>query len=381
MLKITAVRTTPLRAALDAPFWSSGFVGMDPKFGMHVMRSVLLVEVETADGLVGLGQCVSSGKNLSALAAFIQDELATYLIGEDAFARERLWETMYRVVFPYGRKGLAITAMSGLDIALWDVVGKALDTPIYRLLGAAHEALPAYASVGFYAEGKGLRELEAEIKRVVGLGFRAVKMKIGSLPLEEDLERVATVQRALPPGAGLMADANRAYDPKTALRMAERLEEYDVLFFEEPTNPDDLEGAAMVGTGSPVPIAGYETEYTRYGFRELITRRAIDVAQPNVTWCGGITEGRKIGVLASSFHLTVVPHTFGSPLTLISNLHLAASLPNATAVEFDMTGNPLMRELLEEVPRIDAESRVALPQGPGLGVRLNREAVERWRIR
>lgn len=130
------------------------------------------------------------------------------------------------------------------------MVGNALNTSVYRLLGAAHEAVPAYGSAGFYAEGKGLPELQAEIERLVELGFRAVKMKVGSLSLEEDLERIALVRRTLPPGAGLMIDANRAYEPKTALRMAERAEAYDVLFFEEPTNPDDLEGAALVGSVS-----------------------------------------------------------------------------------------------------------------------------------
>jgi L-alanine-DL-glutamate epimerase-like enolase superfamily enzyme len=380
MLKITAVRTIPLRAPLDYPFWSATHVGLDPKLGAHASRSVLLVEVETADGLVGLGQCVSAGRNLKALDVLIKEDLAGYLIGEDAFARERIWETAYRATFQHGRKGNTIAALSGLDIALWDLAGQALRAPIYQLLGAAHDALPAYGSAGFYAEGKGLKELRAEIEGLVDQGFRSVKMKIGCLSIEEDLERVRVVRETLPRGAGLMVDANRAYSPKTALRVAERLEELGVLFFEEPTNPDDLEGAEMVAAGSPVPIAGYETEYTRYGYRELITRRAVDVVQPNVCWCGGISEGKKIGVLAAAFHLGCVPHTFGSPLTLIANLQMAASLPNATAVEFDRTGNPLMRELIEEPPAIDAESRVHLPSGPGLGVKLNRAAVEKWRI-
>lgn len=380
MLAITAIRVIPLSAPLDEPFWSATHVGLDPRLGIHRTRSILLVEIETTDGLVGLGQCVSSGRNLAALATLVRDELAELLIGQDALARERIWETVYRATFQHGRKGLAIAALSGLDIALWDLAGKAFNAPIYQLLGAAHDAVPAYGSAGFYAEGKGLRELQAEVERLVAEGFRAVKMKIGCLPIEEDLERVRLVRRTLPAGYGLMVDANRAYSPKTALRVAQLLEELDVRFFEEPTNPDDLEGAELVGAGSPVPIAGYETEYTRYGYRELITRRAVDIVQPNVCWCGGISEGHKIGVLAAAFHLECVPHTFGSPLTLIANLHLAASLPNATAVEFDKTGNPLMRELLEEPPAIDAESRVRLPSGPGLGVRLNPTAVERWRL-
>jgi L-alanine-DL-glutamate epimerase-like enolase superfamily enzyme len=380
LLKITAVRTIPLRAPLDYPFWSATHVGLDPKLGAHASRSILLVEVETADGLVGLGQCVSAGKNLKALDVLIKEDLAGYLIGEDALARERIWETAYRATFQHGRKGNTIAALSGLDIALWDLAGQVAGQPIYKLLGAAHDSLPAYGSAGFYAEGKGLEELREEIEGLVELGFRSVKMKIGCLSLEDDLERIETVRNTLPKGYGLMVDANRSYSPKTALRMAERLADLDVLFFEEPTNPDDLEGAGYLCANSAVPIAGYETEYTRYGYRELITRRAVDVVQPNACWCGGISEAKKIGVLASAFHLTCAPHTFGSPLTLISNLHVGASLPNATVVEFDRTGNPLMRELLEETPTIDKESRVHLPQGPGLGVKLNQAAVEKWRI-
>jgi D-galactarolactone cycloisomerase len=380
VLKITAVRTIPLRVQLDVPFWSATHVGLDPSLGLHAFRSVLLVEVEAADGLVGLGQCVSSGRNLGALDTLVREELAGYLLGQDAFARERIWETIYRGVFQHGRKGMAISAASGLDIALWDLAGQALGAPIYKLLGSAHESLPAYGSAGFYAEGKGLEELRAEVEGLIEQGFRSVKMKIGCLSVDDDLERVRLVRETLPPGTGLMVDANRAYSPKTALRVAQHLEDLGVLFFEEPTNPDDLEGAEMVAAGSPVPIAGYETEYTRYGYRELIVRRAVDIVQPNACWCGGISEGKKIGDLAAAFHLECVPHTFGSPLTLIANLHLAASLANATAVEFDRTGNPLMRELLEEPPAIDAESRVHLPTGPGLGVKLNKAAVERWRL-
>ena len=380
MLKITAVRTIPIRAPLDRPFWSATHVGLDPKLGMHATRGMLLVEVETADGLVGLGSCQSSGKNLAALDRLVQDELAGYLIGEDAFARERIWETIYRGTFQHGRKGVAISALSGLDIALWDIAGQAAGQPIYKLLGAAHDSLPAYGSAGFYEEGKGLKELRAEIEGLVEQGFRSVKMKIGYLSLDDDFERIRLVRETLPKGYGLMVDANRAYTPKTAIRVARRLADLDVLFFEEPTNPDDLEGAAAVGAGSPVPIAGYETEYTRFGYRELILRRAVDIVQPNVTWCGGISEGKKIGMLAAAFHLGCVPHTFGSPLTLIANLHLGASLPNASAVEFDRTPNPLMRELLEEPPAIDAESRVHLPTGPGLGVKLSAKAVEKWRL-
>src|SRR5438874_358574 len=227
MLEITAVRTIPLRAPLDRPFWSATHVGLDPKLGMHATRGMLLVEVEAAEGLVEQG-------------------------------------------------------------------------------------------------------------------FRSVKMKIGYLSIEDDFERIRLVRATLPKGYGLMVDANRSYTPKTALRVARRLADLDILFFEEPTNPDDLEGAAAVGAGSPVPIAGYETEYTRVGYRELILRRAVDIVQPNVTWCGGISEGKKIGRLAAAFHLGCVPHTFGSSLTLIANLHLGASLPNAIAVEFDPTVNPLM---------------------------------------
>lgn len=380
MLKITAVRTIPIRAPLDRPFWSATHVGLDPKLGVHASRGLLLVEVETADGLVGLGSCQSSGRNLVALNHLVKDELAGYLLGQDAFDRERIWETIYRGTFQHGRKGSAIAALSGLDIALWDLAGQAAGLPIYRLLGAAQDSLPAYGSAGFYEEGKGLPELAAEVEGLVEQGFRAVKMKIGCLSVEDDFERIRTVRETLPEGYGLMVDANRSYAPKTAIRVAERLTDLDVLFFEEPTNPDDLEGAALVGAGSPIPIAGYETEYTRYGYRELIVRRAVDIVQPNVTWCGGISEGQKIGTLAATFHLACAPHTFGSPLTLIANLHLGVALPNATVVEFDRTPNPLMRELLEEPPSIDAESRVHLPAAPGLGVKLNQAALKKWRL-
>jgi len=272
-----------------------------------------------------------------------------------------------------------IASMSGLDIALWDIKAKAARMPLYQLLGGCYEQIRAYASAGFYAEGKGLKELAAEMASYVKEGFTAVKMKIGRNQAE-DITRVKAVREAIGDDIDLLVDGNNAYTSYQAIKLARKLEQYDIFWFEEPVPAEDIEGSAAVAAAIDTPVAAGENEFTRYGFRDLIINKAIDIAQPDVTWCGGITEAKKIAAMASAWNIICVPHSFSSAISLVANLHFSASIPNSLFQEFDRNYNPLRENLLQKPITINKDGYIELPDKPGLGIELNQSVVEKYRV-
>jgi D-arabinonate dehydratase len=289
-------------------------------------------------------------------------------------------------------------AISGIDIALWDLAGKVAKLPLYRLLGAYRDKVEAYASGGFYQEGKDVTALANEAAKAVEQGFRAMKMKIGRNPstqtnlremlahhdlcvvsLEEDLARVEAVRQALGREAKLMVDVNCAWSPALAIQMGKAMEPYNLYWLEEPVATDDIRGSAAVAESLATAVAGYETEVGLYGFRELITQKAVDIIQPDIAWAGGFTECRRIAALAHAYNLMVAPHAFSSAIPLVASMHLLASLPNGLILEFDQNPHALREHLLKEPIRIDREGYVKLPERPGLGVELDPVTVERYR--
>jgi D-galactarolactone cycloisomerase len=196
---------------------------------------------------------------------------------------------------------------------------------------------------------------------------------------EEDIARVAAVRRALGPHAKLMVDVNCAWSPSFAIEMGRALEPYKLYWIEEPVATDDIDGSARVADALATPVAGYETEIGLYGFRELITRGAVDIVQPDIAWAGGFSECRRIAALAHAHHLMVAPHAFASAVTLVASLHFIASIPNGLVLEFDQNPNGLRDELPKEPIHIEPDGMIRLPQRPGLGIELDRGAVERYR--
>ncbi|HVL24806.1 MAG TPA: mandelate racemase/muconate lactonizing enzyme family protein, partial [Thermomicrobiales bacterium] len=319
--------------------------------------------------------------------------------GGDPFRVERLWSMMASRAHQRGRRGMLMMAISGIDIALWDIIGQATRTPLFRLLGGYRDTLEAYASAGFYARDKDARSLAEEVGGYAAQGFKGVKIKVGRNPelmtnmlhdmveptyatasLEEDIERVRVAREALGPGVGLAVDANNAWTPDVALRFMRAVEPFGIRWLEEPVPTDDIVGSALVAHQLDTPVAGYETETGLAGFRELIARRAVDIVQPDVIWTGGITETRKVAALAQAYGLPVIPHVFSSAVSTVANMHLIASLPNGGLLEFDQNPNPLRTELFEEVIAPAADGVVRLPERPGLGVTLNQRTVERYRV-
>ena len=368
---------------------------------IHYMpaRPTLLVQVHTDAGITGLGEAAAYGGFLESTEAIIVNELRQTIVGQDPFKVERLWSMMATRAHQRGRRGMLMMAISGVDIALWDIIGQATKTPLYRLLGGYRETLDAYASAGFYAANKGPAELAEEFAGYAARGFRYGKMKVGRNPdvllnplhdmqandyatctLEEDVERVRAVREAVGPSFKLAIDANNAWTPSIARKFMRLVEPYDIYWLEEPVATDDIDGSAMLAYELETPVSGYETETGLPGFRELIVRHAVDIVQPDVIWTGGITECRKVAALAQAYGLPVIPHVFSSAVASLANAHFIASIPNGSLLEFDQNPNPLRSELFETPLDIDASGKVHLPTLPGLGVTLNQATVEKYRV-
>ena len=371
-MKITRVEAMVLTCRMDKPI-------MDATYTLP-HRSAVIVRVDTDEGLSGIGEAAYFGGPPMITKMVIEKELQDYLIGEDPLNNERLWEEMYQRTIKHGRKGVIIAGMSGIDVALWDIKAKAAGMPLYRLLGGCHEQIRAYASAGFYAPGKGVKELAGEMASYVQEGFTGVKMKIGRLSPAEDVARVRAVREAIGDNIDLLVDGNNAYTSYQAIRIGRRMEEYNIFWFEEPVPAEDIEGSAAVAAALDTPVAAGENEFTRYGFRDLIINKAIDIGQPDVTWCGGITEAKKIAGMASAWNIYCVPHSFSSAVALVANLHFSASIPNSLLQEFDRNYNPLRENLLREPVWINRSGYIDLTDKPGLGIELDEAVVKKYRV-
>ena len=341
--------------------------------------TVVIVKVTTDDGIEGLGGIALGSE---AMAQVVENILGPLVIGSSPFDVELLWEKMYRSTINIGRKGLVLEAISGIDIALWDIMGKATRQPVYNLLGGKTRGkLRAYAS-SLYAMNKPerLAEIAAGYSKD---GFTAMKMRFGYGPgdgrsgMKKNLELVKVVREAIGDDIDLMADAYMGWTAQYAIEMLRMLEPYHLTWVEEPVIPDDIEGYARIKREGGVAIAGGEHEFTRWGFRELIERRAVDYVQLDVNRVGGLTEARKIVALAQAFNLPVVPHAHN-----YHNLHLVMASANMPLAEFfphpERDGDTFFSELFHGEPTV-VNGEIALSDQPGFGVSLNDEVVGRYR--
>jgi D-galactarolactone cycloisomerase len=273
-----------------------------------------------------------------------------------------------------------------VDIALWDIMGKALDQPIYNLLGGAfRNRVQAYAT-GMFQRDRADKTafLVAEAKDYADQGFKAMKMKVGFGP-EYDIKNVAAVRRAIGDDILLAVDANCGYDRGSAIAIGQRFIENNLLWFEEPIAADDIDGYIEIRRALNVRISGAEQLRGRWAFRRMLQENALDIAQPDVCICGGITEFRKVAAMASANHVRVIPHMFGTAIRLAATLQLLAVLPDSpralepfpTLLEYDMSENALRTELAKE-PIRHTDGVVTIPQGPGLGIEINREVLQRY---
>jgi L-alanine-DL-glutamate epimerase-like enolase superfamily enzyme len=368
-MEITDLRVTKLEVPMDEPKMVSKGRGFRA-------RPAAIVEVETDAGITGVGEGV--GPNPHMIETAVEREHADSLLGEDPRDVERHWETMVEGGTYWDRKGAAVSAASGIDIALWDIVAKHHDAPLYRLLGGDTRGdgrVRAYASDLFWTDPETMARRAADY---VDRGFTAVKTHLGN-GVAADRERVAAIREAIG-DADLMVDVNCGYDRPTALRAGRMLEEYDVYWYEEPLDPHDVDGLAELRAKLDVPIATGENEFTRWGFRELFGAGAVDYAMPDLMRCGGITETRKIAAMAGAFGVTATPHNFSTGVGLAATLQLMAATPETAWLEFDTTGYELYDPLVVGGIDVDDEGRVAVPDTPGVGAQLPDAVVERYGI-
>jgi D-galactarolactone cycloisomerase len=382
-VKITDIRTWALRSPIDEPFaFSQGWVRE---------RGATIVEVVTDDGLSGFGEALCQGLQPPEIAAAtVQSAFAPLLVGEDPRRTEVLWHRMYNRSRDFGLKGAVIAAISAIDIALWDLLGKALGQPVHALLGGAFRLRVQPYATGFYRlEGRGeAARLAAEAERHLGNGFRAMKIKLG-FGVDDDLAVMREVRAALKDApVTLMIDTNHAYGVADAIRLGRALDDCRLRWYEEPVVQEDLEGYREVRRAVGCAIAGGENEFTLFGFRELCGARAVDVVQPDIAAAGGFTACRHIAASANSHGFAVNPHVRGTAIRPAATLHLIAALPDAhpsleaaqPIFEYDQSSHPFRRELVG-APIEMRDGFVDVPGGPGLGIEVNHDVLERYAAR
>jgi D-galactarolactone cycloisomerase len=374
-MKIRTVRTHVLEASLSQPFAYSR--------AWYDTRTAMVVEIETDDGLIGWGECYGP----APMTAAVVNSVAPWLIGEDPLRTDFLWQMIYARLRDHGQKGVVIEGLSGIDIALWDIKGKHFGVPVHQLLGGTlRNKVQAYAT-GLYRRKSGdpLRYLAEEATGYVAEGFKAVKLKVG-FGVEEDASVTRAVRSAIGSDVALMVDANHAYDAAGAIRLGRKIEEHDIGWFEEPVPPEDLTGYRAVKDALSIPIAGGECEFTRFGFRDLFVSHALDIVQPDTCAAGGLSECKKIADMAEAFGIRYNPHVWGTGIAIAASLQLLAVLPSHTPtsltpiepmLEFDRTEHPIRQAVLMQ-PIERAGGIVRVPDGPGLGIEVNREALARF---
>ena len=338
-------------------------------------RDYSLVRIRTADGLEGIGHCYAGHSGGNVVTTAVREMLAPMLIGADSTATELLWKNMYQEVLLHGRVGSVMRALSILDNAMWDRNSRAAGLPLYQYLGAAYEeTVPAYASGGYYLEGKTAEMLGEEMAGYVAMGWNAVKMKVGRGDLRSEVTRIAAARKAIGPDVLLMLDANNAWsDVPTALRYAECFAPYDPYWIEEPFSPDQMENHAKLAAAISIPVATGEIEAGRWRFKQLLDQQAASILQPDAAVCGGITEFRRIAALADCYGVTVCPHWFHS-----LHVHLVAASSNGQFVEYFPDGQVFnFCDIIDRQLQV-RDGGLALPSEPGLGYCFDEKAIARF---
>jgi D-galactarolactone cycloisomerase len=362
-------------------------------FGRLEHFDMALVAVTTEDGARGYGEAkaaVGSAGSCASVVACIRHELRPLLVGEDARQITRLWERMYNGTraryalergrgFPIlGRRGLTVSAMSGVDTALWDLLGRSLGVPVMQLLGGAcRPSMPAYASGGW----AGVDGIGEQLAGYTARGFRAVKMRVGVMDgsVATSAARVQAARDRLGPDIEIMVDAHGTFSVPEAKRFCRMVEGCGLSWFEEPVNSDQRRGMAEVRATTSIPIAAGESESTRFDIRDLIEARALDIVQPDTAIIGGVTETVRVAQLAHTYGLALAPHLWGSAFSFMAGLHVAFASPAATILEFSLGGNPMLHDLVEESIVVEHGAMQA-PERPGLGLTPRQDFIDEYHV-
>ncbi len=380
-MKIKNIECFLLSDTLDERFYFSQFD--------YASRLICVVKVTTESGLVGWGEGYGPAQMIKAGIEF----LAPMVIGESPLDSDLIWHKMFRRSVDYARKGILSSAISAIDVAVWDLKGKILKQPISTLLGGRfRERVQVYAT-GLYftdamdAEGEMERLLAEEAKGYVEQGYSAVKMKVG-LGIERDIKNVRAIRKAIGDNVKLAVDSNHAYNVREAIELARKMEEYDIMWFEEPVSPDDYQGYKELRRRTTIPIAGGECEFRCDGFKTLLENRCVDIIQPETGTTGGITEQKRISTIANTYHIEMTPHNWGTGIIIAANVHIAANLQYSPGrifdkeplLEFDRSPNKIREELITK-PFAAVDGYLEVPTGHGLGIEVDEDKLNYFAIK
>ena len=387
-MKITKITSHVLSYDLDEE------LGYSQQY--YARRTAHLVEVETDEGVTGWGECFGPGPVALGNKAIVEKVLQPMVLSRDPLAREAIWHHCYNMLRDHGQKGMPLQALSGLDIALWDIAGKVAGLPLYRLLGGpTKERIPVYG-YGMMLQRKPVDVLVASFREEAAaireMGFAATKMKVG-LGVSEDIRLATAVREGVGDDFRFAVDANHCYSVMDAMTVGGALDELCAYWFEEPVAPEDRAGYAELRAKLKTTISGGEAEFTRWGWRDLLEARAVGLAQPEVCALGGISEYLKVAALCDAHLVPVINHVWGSAVAVATNMHLLAARapmpgglhPWEPMLEFDTTPNKFRDELAEEPLDIQGQVKasggtVGLPSGPGIGITPDRAFLDHYRL-
>ena len=332
-----------------------------------------MVRVETDQGITGLGEGIG---NAHLIKAILKEQMCNMVIGLDPFNIEALREKLLDSQVYFERQGSAICAASAIEMACWDIKGKALGVPVHQLLGGLyHQRIKAYCSDIYWEEKPS--NMANNAQRIIDLGFQAIKIHIGFGSPKEDYIRIKAIRDAIGSDIALMVDLNAGYTAPQAYQAAQLWAEFDLTWIEEPLNPNYVSAMSDLRSRTTIPFASGENEYRIYSFKQLFDQRAIDFAMPDIGRAGGILETKNICALAESYGITVSPHNFSSGILLAATIHLMSSIPNTEWLEIDTSNNAVYEELLL-APLESKDGYIKVPETPGLGVELKEETLKNY---
>lgn len=373
-MQIIEINTHLLYHELEKPFQSS--------FSTFKARFHCLVEVICDNGIVGWGECLGPAD----INAAVVKSMSSLIVGHNPLDIEPIWQSVYDQYRDQGQRGPIHTALSGIDIALWDIAGKYFDAPIYQLMGGAYRTeIPAYATGGFRPEGGNHQQsCIKEMTALVEEGFKAVKIKIG-FGVKDDIETIKALRQALGTNIEIMIDANHGYDTIDAIKIGCAVDKFNIEWFEEPVIPEALDAYQKIRAQQPLPVAAGETWHGRYAIQSALEKNSVDILQPDVCGVGGLSEARKIITLCEVNHVRLVPHVWGTAVALAAGLHFHAIIPPmpgchnqySPKLEFDRTYNPFRQSIVAK-PIEHKNGVVGVPNGPGLGIEINKSVLKEF---
>ena len=363
---------------LSDPVYINVRLGSDATVDNPTVRALAFLQVSTDEGITGIVPAgdLQAGPNGVALnKVLIEDLLKPYVIGEDPLNTERIWDKMYWGSVRYGRRGAALSAIGAIDIAIWDLKGKILNQPVHKLLGGHRDTVPAYGSsvnLNYTRE-----ELVKQYSDFVESGFKMVKMKIGGRDPNDDLERIKLVRETIGPNVDLAVDVNSGWSLTTAIRMAKKMEQYNIYWLEEPIPPDEIDNHAKLAAETSIPIAIGETHSTKWEFKALIERGAVEIVQANIVRCGGVTEWIKIAAIADAYGLSMCPHGGGAVAP-----SLAAAVPNGLFCEcYGVQSSSREVESIYVDPIGPKNGEISPSNKPGFGIKPNKQVIKKLKAK